>query len=113
MGAGVVDGVQLAVGVEHGDRWRGSDADGFALGEVFKAADGNHGPPLGPDISSATSQVQVVGNLPGSGRFGNMMFRMAHAEARCATESARESRHVKGFPQMRPEQGRQVVRVDL
>ena len=57
--------------------------------------------------------VLALEPLSGSGRFGNMMFRMAHEGALCATESVRESRHVKGFPQMRPKEGRQVVRVEL
>ena len=57
--AGVIDGVQLAVGVEHGDGRRGVDTDGFARGEVIKAADGNHGPPSRSRTHrSGTSQVR-------------------------------------------------------
>lgn len=41
-----------------------------------------------------------------------MMFRMAHELALCATESARDDRRVKGFPQMRPEPGCQMGRVE-
>jgi hypothetical protein len=56
VGTGVVDGVQLTVlGVEDGDGRCRLDADGLALGEVFEAADGYHGPPSrsgtrGPDL---------------------------------------------------------------
>jgi amino acid transporter len=68
VGAGVIDGVQLTVGVEHGDGRRGVDTDGFAHGEVFETADGNHGPPTYQLTLPQISDVfQFVGD--GTGKY--------------------------------------------